>query len=309
MPEGPEILLTSQYLSSKIKGRYIASAKIISGRYTHETLKGLELLKQRLKIIKIDCKGKFLWMELKNNENERIYLLNTFGMAGEWSMKQDNNSRLLLVLDNGDKNNKKYKLYFNDFRNFGSIILTKYKNDLRTKLNKLGLDLIKSELSLTDMTTHITGFIDIRNNTKRKTNNNIVNILMAQDINKGIGCGIGNYLCAEILYEAQISPHRDITSLNKNEILNLAKAIRQIMKEAYVNNNTKYMERLSEFMSTHYDKILSNKFPNYYSDIKLQNKQFVFRVYGQQKDLKGNRVTGENIYADRTTWWVPAVQK
>ena len=144
---------------------------------------------------------------------------------------------------------------------------------------------------------------------KRKTNNNIVSILMTQDANKGIGCGIGNYLCAEILYEALISPHRDITSLTANEILNLAKAIRQIMKEAYVNNNTKYMERLSDFMSTHYDKIKNNKFPNYYSDIKLQNKQFVFRVYGQKKDLNGNNVIGENIHADRTTWWVPVIQK
>jgi len=309
MPEGPEILLTSQYLSSKIKGRYITKAKIISGRYTHETLKGFNLLKQRLKIVKIDCKGKFLWMKLKNTKNEHIYLLNTFGMAGEWSLTKDNNSRLLLLLDNGDKNNKKYKLYFNDYRNFGSIIVTTDKNDLQTKLNKLEIDLIKSELSIQDMTAHITDFIDSRNANKRKANNNIVSILMSQDVNKGIGCGIGNYLCAEILYESLISPHRDITNLNKNEILNLAKAIRQLMKEAYVNNNTKYINRLSDFMETHYNKIKNNKFPNYYSDIKLQNKQFVFRVYGQKTDPKGNRVIGENIHADRTTWWVPTLQK
>lgn len=308
MPEGPEILITSQYLTSKIRGKYITNAKILSGRYTHQTLKGFDLLKGDLKISKIDSKGKFMWITLKDNNNDYIYILNTFGMAGEWSFKKNDNSRVKFKLKN-KKTDKEHILYFNDVRNFGSLTITKNKNDLKKKIDSLGIDLIKSELSLNEMVNHITSFIDKKKKNKRKSNNNIVNILMSQEVNKGIGCGIGNYLCAEILYDAGISPHRDIIDLNNTEIKNLAESIRKIMKEAYVNNATKYLEKLEKFMSNHYDKIKKGNFPDYYSDIAIQNKKFVFKVYGKTKDPEGNNVKGENIYSDRTTWWVPSKQK
>lgn len=312
MPEGPEILISSQYLLSKLKNRYIAGAKILSGKYKKRDLPGFKLLKNRYKIKDIYSKGKFMWMTLRGDEktdNQTIYLLSTFGMTGRWEFKKGDHSRVQFDIDNGDKNDKKYKLYFSDMRNFGNMSITDDKKVLEKKIDSLGIDLIRSDLSEKEMKDHINEFIKKRREGKRKRNNNIVTILMTQEVNKGIGSGIGNYLCAEILYKAKISPHRDITDLKSREVTSLVKAIRSKMKAAYVHNATHYLLKLEKFMGSHCKKIKEGKFPNYYKDIKLVDKKFVFEVYGQKKDPLGNEVIGENIHAERTTWWVKAVQK
>lgn len=305
MPEGPEILLTSQYLLSKIKKRYITNVSVISGKYIKTPIPGLTLLEGRFRIEDISCKGKFMWMTL-TSDNKLIYLMSSFGMTGSWEFQQNNNTRVVFDLDNGDKNNKTYKLYYNDKRNFGNIGVTDNVTVLEKKINSIGIDLIQSNLTQNEMVSHLTREIKNMKNTKR--NNNIVNVLMTQDVNKGIGSGIGNYLCAEILYDAKISPHRSITDLSPLEIKSLASSIRTIMKRAYVNNTTAYTTMIATFVASRYEKIKSEKFPNYYPDIKLDNSKFVFKVYQQKKDPLGNPVIGEKIHSDRTTWWVKQIQ-
>ena len=305
MPEGPEILLTTQYLLCKIKKRYIKSVKILSGKYTKKQLPGFNLLSGRLRIEDVSCKGKFMWITLVAGDDV-IYLMCSFGLTGSWGFKSNDNTRLIFELDNGSKNNKTYKLYYSDQRNFGNIIVTNNLSVLEKKINSLGIDLIQSNLTEDDMINHLTREIESIKNSKR--NNNIVTVLMTQDINKGIGSGIGNYLCAEILYAAKISPHRDITNLSHIEIKSLAVSIRKVMKDAYVNNTTDYALQFADFVASRYEKIKSGKIPNYYPDIKLDNNKFVFKVYQQKKDPLGNPVIGEKIHADRTTWWVKRVQ-
>jgi formamidopyrimidine-DNA glycosylase len=307
MPEGPEVLLTAQYLQTKSKNRYIKNVKILSGRYTHQKIAGFDLLKGRLQIKKISSKGKFLWMELKNKKGKTIYFLNTFGMSGCWTFNNSDHARLKFILDNGDKNDKTYNLYYHDQRNFGTIVVTDKKSELNKRLDKLGIDLLRCGYSVEEMAHHIDDYIE----TKKKKNKkqNIVAALMLQDNGKAIGSGIGNYLCAEILYVAEISPHRDITDLKKGEIKKLAIAVRSVIKDAYVNNSTKYMDTHQKFMSTHYKMIKNGKYPNFYPDIKLKNVPFKFKVYGQKKDPKGNPIETDNIFQERTTWWVPKVQK
>jgi formamidopyrimidine-DNA glycosylase len=302
MPEGPEILLTAQYLLSKAKKRYINNVKIISGKYTHMQLQGFSLLSERLRIEDINSKGKFMWITLTSN-NRIIYLMSSFGMTGSWGFTQSNSTRLIFELEGA----KTYKLCYDDPRNFGNIIVTDNLAVLEKKINSLGIDLIQSDLTHKHMTEHLTEQIAHIKNSNRK-NNNIVTVLMSQDINKGIGAGIGNYLCAEILYDAKISPHRDITDLSNSEIKLLAGSIRKIMKHAYVNNTTEYMTRFGKFIASRYEKIKSGKLPNYYSDIKLVNTEFRCKVYGQKKDLLGNPVIGEKINGDRVTWWVKNIQ-
>lgn len=306
MPEGPEILLTAQYLLSKAKHRYIRHASILGGKYSHTLLPGFKLLAGRLRIEDINSKGKFMWITLTSN-NRIIYLMSSFGMTGSWGFTQSNNTRLVLELDNGTKNNKTYKLCYDDPRNFGNIIVTDNLAILEKKINSLGIDLIQSDLTQKQMIEHLSTHITNMKKSSRK-NNNIVTVLMSQEINKGIGAGIGNYLCAEILYDARISPHRDITDLSNTEIKSLAGSIRKIMKYAYVNNTTEYMTRFGKFIASRYDNIKSGKLPNYYSDIKLNNTKFTCKVYGHKKDPIGNPVIGEKINGDRTTWWVKNIQ-
>ena len=92
MPEGPEIVITSQYLKTKLKQKKIESIKILSGRYTHQTLKGLNLAKNHCLTIKtIDSKGKFIWFKMTDNDGNDIYLMNTLGMSGHWTFQKSSN--------------------------------------------------------------------------------------------------------------------------------------------------------------------------------------------------------------------------
>src|ERR1700744_828838 len=119
MPEVCEVTMTTQYLMSKLKNRFMISASVLSGRYTHEKIQGFNLLQKYspLKIINIDSKGKFMWFELfSETHNKTIYIMNNFGMTGEWRFHKDNNSRIKFIIKNQGLS-KEYHLYYNDQRN------------------------------------------------------------------------------------------------------------------------------------------------------------------------------------------------
>lgn len=308
MPEGPEVVITIQYLINNIKNSIITNLNVISGRYTHQDLKGKKLLQNNnYKIINIHSKGKFIWFELQKN-NKKLYILNTLGMSGHWGFDKHNSNRVVFTFKkNNNDNAKKYSLYFTDQRNFGTLEITDDYTIVSKKLDKLGIDLLKTKLKTNELSEHIQEFID--KNKTRKFNTNIVKILMSQEKNKGIGSGIGNYLCSEILYDAKISPHRTLISLNIKEVDKLSFSIKKVMKNAYVYNVIGYMKAFDNFMKNHKSDIKKKVYEDYHNDIKINDKEFIFKVYQQDKDLKGNNVKSEIIFNKRTTWWVPKLQK
>src|SRR6185437_4326413 len=124
MPEICEVAITAQYLSEKLIGKKITKLEVISGKYTRLNLPGKDLLDRPTKIIKIDSKGKFLWFECEN-----LFILNTFGMTGEWSFDNDKNARISFNIDDGST------VYFIDPRNMGNIIITNSRTILENKIN------------------------------------------------------------------------------------------------------------------------------------------------------------------------------
>jgi formamidopyrimidine-DNA glycosylase len=300
MPEGPEIIITTQYLLSKLKTKNILSFKVLSGRYTHQTLKGKNYMKNYpVKINDINSKGKFIWFELKDNSNNNIYLMNTLGMTGIWSFYKTNSSRIMFIIKSKTKKNKTYNLYFNDQRNFGTIEFTKDKEVLHKKINSLAPDILKSNMSVKELLEHTKLFMK-----KSRKNMNLVKILMDQ---KTLVSGIGNYLTAEILYDAKLNPHRELTDLDNNELKQFVISMRKISKYAYYDNITGYMNNFINFMNSHSTKIDKNIFPNYLPDIK--KGRFVFKVYQMDKDPYGNNVKRDSIIKNRTIHWVPKIQK
>src|SRR5579872_3194399 len=178
MPEGPEIIITTQYLKSKLKKKKINSVQILSGRYTHETLKGLNFVTEQhtpLTIQTIDSKGKFMWIRMTDNSNKTIFLLSTFGLTGRWSFREESNSRIKFVIQSNTDPNKKYDLYYVDQRNFGTVEFTDNENDLQKKLNKLAPDVLKTNMSDADLLRMINQFI-----AKTRKNTNLVKVLMDQ---------------------------------------------------------------------------------------------------------------------------------
>jgi DNA-formamidopyrimidine glycosylase len=303
MPEGPEIVITQQYLTTKIVGKNIKSIKILSGRYTHQTMDGLDEImnKYPLRVKSVNSKGKFMWIEMESEKTKEIfYLMNTFGMTGSWGFYKSNSSRVQFKI--GSKDGKVYNLYYDDQRNFGTIQITNNVDDLEKRLNKLAPDCLKTEMTDNILVNLIQNYI----NNKRKKQMNVVKVLM--DDQSAIVSGIGNYLIAEILYDAKISPFSDLTNLTGTQLKKLAHSIRKIVKIAYYDNGTGYMGNFPDFLKKHKERIANGKFPNYHRDIDVPDS-FQFKVYGQKTDPLGNEVQNDEIIVGRTIHWVPTVQK
>jgi formamidopyrimidine-DNA glycosylase len=297
MPEGPEVLITAQFLDSKIRNKIIESITLTSSKKYNS----IDIVKNNeFKVEKVDSKGKFLWMVLKNiDNNESIYLMNWFGLKGRWQFncEKDDYCRLKMVIKSKTQKGKTYDLYFVDSIGYGNIEITNDYSKLQKKLNDLAPDIIKSNISNNEL------YDIIKKNNSRK---NIVKVLMEDQ--KAIVSGIGNYMIAEILYDAKINPHRNLNDLSDNEKMQLAKSIRKIGKYAYYVNTTDYVDYLSAFMKTHSKKIDNGIFPNYHADIKPKH-EFIFNAYKKKYDSIGNPITTDSIIKERTIYWAPNVQK
>jgi len=300
MPEVCEIVITTNVLNHILKNGILEKFKIISGRYTHNKLSELKLLKKKnLKFIECNSKGKFLWITMKS-DSEYIYILNTFGLTGFWNFEKTNNSRISITIIN--RYDKKIKLYYNDQRNFGTFNITNNINILNKKLNQLAYDLLKTDFDYKKFNGWIEKFNEKKNHQKMK----IVQILLNQNKNDGIGSGIGNYLVCEILYKAKISPYRTICSLNKDEIKKLCFSIKYLLKLAYLKNPTEYMDK--KFVQINNKLIKKGKVPIYHKNVKLKNEKFQFLVYRQKKDPYNNKVIADKIINGRKTYWSPKIQ-
>jgi formamidopyrimidine-DNA glycosylase len=316
MPEGPEVCILAQYLSTKLKDRLMGKLTILSGKYyskfdltNKELLSGSE--NDGLYIIeKIDSKGKLMFFVLKNNKtNAYIYLTSHLGMGGFWSFKSDeSNDRLKIEIKNTN-NDKKYYLIYNDPRNFGNINILTNKNIFEQKLNNLAPDALKTDFNNILFIKWVKEFLK---KSSKRSNMYIANVLKEQTTKLGIVSGIGNYLMAEILYDAKISPFRTIGSLTNIDLNTLAQSIKYIIKLSYYNNTTGYMTNFADFIKIHKQKIDDNKYPNYHPDIILKKTdKFEFKIYGKDLDPLGN-IVEKDITIDkqgRTTHWVPAIQK
>lgn len=306
MPELCEVALMAQYLFKKLKNKYITDINIIAGKYKRKPMDNINLLQNtKNKVISIDSKGKFMWFELKDEKNDPIYVMFWFGLTGEWSFFTGKNDRIIFNVES--KEGKKYNLYFSDQRNFGTIQITKDKNILDTKINSLAPDLLKTSFTVPQFSLWYHNYLD---SYPKRHNMTLVDLLMRQDNGDGIVSGIGNYLSAEILYRAKLSPHRKINSLSNHEINELGKTIKYIVKQCYISNKTGYMKTFGNFIDEHKQGVKDGTYPDYHSDIQNPD-DFEFLVYKKKFDKLNNPVTPEVIIKSpkRTTYWVPAIQK
>src|SRR5579872_2000627 len=286
MPEVSEVALTTDILNKYLKGKKLISVKINSGRYTTHPLEGVNDFKKKLpmKLVKVDSMGKFIWFEFKPGPSlvkpgkDNWYIWNTLGLTGMWSVTKPDSYRLAFKFSNRT-------IYYSDTRNFGTFKFTSDTVALNKKIKELSPDFLKtSNFSLAKV---------------QKYKMPIVKILMDQ---KKVGSGLGNYLTAEILYRAKISPHRLGTKITTRESATLKYWIKYVVKLAYIDNHTGYMVNLEKEA----DKV---KRKRYHPKIKIRERTFKFYVYRRKTDPYGNRVKIDKIIGGRSTYWVPSVQK
>lgn len=309
MPEGPEVTILSQYLLLNIKNNILEKMEILKGKYYRKPMKNFELLSSKYKINNIDSKGKLMWFVLIDIiTNKQVYITSHLGLEGEWKFGSSTENCNIKFTIYDEKTNEHKYLCFYDNLSFGNIEIYFDSKSLSDKINKLAPDSLKEDFSNSEFNELVITFL---NKNKKRVDKNIMLTLMEQDKNSGIVSGIGNYLAAEILYNAKISPFRTVGSLSVPEIEILGKSIRYITKLAYYDNMSGYMELFGNFIKTHKNYVDNGILPNYHSDIHLKkNEKFIFNVYRKKTDSLGNVIDADKtIQKGRTTYWCPNVQQ
>jgi len=294
MPECVEVSLTALWLNSNLKNRSLNDINVLKGRYKKQKIAGLTTFKANapFKVISIGSKGKVIWIHIKNKQNVSLYIFNRFGLTGEWHMNKDKFSAIELQFDN-------LSAYFSDMRNFGTIEIVD-KITLDTLLNKLGDDFLMP-FDCDDFYTRLNTYATSDARKKQP----IIKILMDQ---AAVGSGIGNYLAAEILYHAKMSPYTKLKILCDSKILSnrLCKSIKYVIKLVYFTDDSPYVNdpELKKFIEKERKKTKTKN--AIHPDVKLKlNDKFTFNVYGQNTDPDGNKVNQSKIIPGRTTYWSP----
>lgn len=284
MPEGPEVTVIAKGLQKLLKNHYLYKIDFdhSKARYNNKKPIGYPDFQNDLplKIIDVKMKGKFIYFIFQND----WYLYNTLGMSGGWYHKQKNNTCCHIEYSNNKSSGNNAgikKLWFDDQRHFATFKFVKGKTELEKKLKTIGPDLLNDTINKDEFIKKY-----------RKYNHKIIDVVLND---QKIYSGIGNYLKAEILYMAGISPHAKIENIPDDKLNELLICIIDRIKASY---------ELGGASVEHYSDLNSNKgeFHKY------------FKVYKQKTDPHGNKVISERVskpndLKSQKTYWCPAVQK
>jgi DNA-formamidopyrimidine glycosylase len=264
MPESAEVKLTTEFLNKTLSNRIITKWEFISGQYHSLDPEGFDEFYDSLPLLveEVSCKGKFIYIKCFN-EFKRFYILHSLRLTGSWRNTQDAYSRWYIELDNNQK------VWFRDTRCLATLQFTSDEKVLSDYIYKLGPDILSEEFTLSIW----------KKITAEHKNKNITSFLMDQQIISGIG----NYIKAEVLYYAKISPLRKVGSLNEQESDQLFEAVRIIPRLAYMNQGCSLKD---------YAK------PNG----KTGFQEFHLKIYGKSTATKTKTPDG------RTTYWDEKVQ-
>jgi formamidopyrimidine-DNA glycosylase len=271
MPEGPEASFITKYIKDRFERKTLTNIKIIKGRYVnHGPPKNFDIfLKQLpLRCQRVEKKGKVIFMYF----DKGWCLISKLGMSGWWYCP-GNEPDWKPVSANIVLQFQGKELIFSDFRNYGTLTVTQDPQYIQGELERLAPDILHPSTTLKVFQYQLAS---LSPSTKTKL---IEDVIIDQKI---LLSGIGNYLKAEILYSAQVSPLRKVEDITKNEWITIFKYAKQISKKMLnillsVNSGNKYMGAM---------KVYNNKFDQY-----------------------GNHVATHTTKGGRTTWWVPAIQK
>ena len=216
MPELPEVARTVRQVKEKVGDSTLSGIVIHSGRYKrHGEPEGLSsfLKESPLKIEDVYFRGKLIVFKLKSLESDQNWWIwNTLGMSGGWKQKKSKHSHLEFITSKGS-------IFFEDIRNFGTFKFTNSLEETDKKIKKLGPD-------------HLSGIIEdheFKKRLQKRSKFTIAEVLMDQKIISGIG----NYIKAEALYIAGISPHRKVESLSDGEFSKLNSAVSNVIHSSF----------------------------------------------------------------------------
>lgn len=214
MPESAECKLTAEYLKETLCGRVITDWIFLSGQYENYYPRGYKEFNESLPLFveDIGCKGKLIYF-ICFNENKRFYILHSLRMTGRWQHNQDDHCRWYVEVE------RKRKVWFRNPRCLATLHFTTNTDTFQSLLDKLGPDILTEEFTMNVWKSLV----------EKHKNKNITAFLM----NQNIISGCGNYIKAEVLYYAKVSPLRKMKTLTNNEIEKLYEGLRIIPRIAY----------------------------------------------------------------------------
>jgi len=269
MPELPEVARTTLSLNNRLKGKKLLDIKIHSGRYSrHGAPSGWEDFRKNLPILveRVDFHGKLILFEFKGEKT--WWMRNTLGMSGGWKSNHSKHGHIELIYEDGS-------VFFTDPRNFGTMAFTDNQKAIESKVRSIGPNHLSQNISDDLFAQRIRLLPDV----------DICAALMNQSL---IG-GIGNYIKAEILYRARISPKRKVKDILDSEFSRLNKAIEEVVRGSFSNGGA----TIHSYSGMDWEEGL---YP------------FFFHVYGRRICESGYQVITETTADGRTTHWVPQLQ-
>lgn len=206
MPEGPEVYIESQKLRNVVYGKKLTSIVILDKQRYEGKFNSLNESLPSI-VTNVYSKGKKTIIQLDNG----FGLMISYGMTGRWATDCSKHSELEFKFENKT-------FFWTSTRKLPTCCVQVFKDDvLKTQLEKLGYDILGSDLSDTTVL-----------DTFGKSRKGIAGFLMDQDK----FCGIGNYIKAVVLYRAKISPHRKANELSDAQKISLWKITREVAQEA-----------------------------------------------------------------------------
>ena len=282
MPEGPEVRCVAESLNRHLSGKHLLWVGLTSNSRYIKTgkFKGMSLLKYNNYLHSVRVRGKRIIFVFNTPENKKLYLVSFLGMEGKWLQEPSKHTAFSMMfgniksITNHDIITEHKMIYYDDSRHFGSLQVYDDSN-LEEAFKNIGPDLLNEEVTLEQYISVLTD--------KKVITKQITSFLLEQKYFSGIG----NYLRAEILYAARISPHRLIYTLNEDDITRLHKFSIQILKESYEKNGLTISS---------------------YVDPDGTKGAYDAKVYMKKFDPNGYQVIKETFKDRRTTHWVPEIQ-
>lgn len=265
MPEGPECRLTVDYLNKALCGKKVLDWVFCGGGYTEEDPDGFREFDDALplSVKDVSCKGKFIYFTLVDDKGVEYYILHSLMMTGRWQKTYDEYCKWFLELE-GDKT-----IWFRSPRSLSTLAFTTNKTVLQEKLDGLGPDIMTREFSLPKF----------KNLSKKFCKRNITAFLMDQHVISGCG----NYIKAEVLWYAAVSPLRKVGDLTNREIELVYEGLRVISRVSYNRKGLSLRDFADE----------NGKGGHYSGELK---------IYGKKQAKRTRTADG------RTTYWDPSRQ-
>jgi len=222
MPELPEVETVRSGLEKWVLGWKISKVDVLHSRAVrNNTAYDLRKVLPGRKIVKVDRRGKYMWLLLDNEQALIIHL----GMSGQVLLPNivdppHRHLRIRLSISEIDK-----EIHFVDQRTFGHMTLDDLENGVPKSVQKIAPDVFAQEYQQKTVVAKI-----------RKSNSEIKKLLLDQ----GVMSGVGNIYADEALWRAKIHPQRIGKDLTSAQVVKIIDKCKEVMGQAIEAGGTSF---------------------------------------------------------------------